>query len=512
MYGVVTNAEDIEDVEAYSIVRNPQAGWVTEDVGAEKVLHIKANTDFDSKRGLPTLFPVRKNLERADKLLRNMSVMAQVQATFAVIRKHKQFAPSSVSAYQQGQSDFTGVVPASGRALQMQQMFAGSIIDSSDKTEYEFPSAGVDASGLVAILQAELRAVCSRLIMPDFMLLSDSTQSNFSGILVAEAPSTKNFERVQAWFARRFGDGEYGRREAGGGQLVGAMWRVLATAVEHGLLPPETLTDLEIQCEGPSLVARDKKQETDRAKVLSDAGLLSDATWSKWEGLDAEQEKQQGAKKQAPPSPMGGPPPGPGGGPPNEPHPPGSGGGEDETPDFFSEGLREEKDASGREHAADGKFGSGGGSAKKESPREKWEKDVADIDAKHERAVSSWRERKGKRDGRIEALDNASVKDEEFQGGTEGPRFGLAGPGIRQAGSRGVPRQTVRERLDGGLRRGRQTGKEAESVGCRGTGLGKGPQRGEPRASRAGKGSGQNCKANWRPGVGKGKTRFASPS
>lgn len=296
MYGVVTDPEDIEDVTHYSIVQNPNDGWHPEDVEADQILHIKANTDFDCKRGLPTLFAVRKNLERADKLLRNMSVMAQVQATFAVLRKHKQFAPSSVSAYQQAQADVSAPNPVTGRATNMQQLFPGSVIDTSDKTQYEFPAAGVNAGGLVQVLQAELRAVCARLVMPEFMLTVDASNANYASTMVAEAPSVKNFERLQVWFARRFGDGEYGRLDVGGGRMVGAMWRVLRIAVEGGLLPGETLADLEIQVEAPTLVVRNKSEETNRARTLSQAGLLSDATWSKWEGLDYEQERRQGAK------------------------------------------------------------------------------------------------------------------------------------------------------------------------------------------------------------------------
>lgn len=298
-YGVVTTPGDVEDVQAYSIVEDPAGDWFTSDVPARDVLHVKLNTDSDCKRGLPTLFPIRKNLERADKLLRNMSVMAQVQATFAVIRKHKQFGQSSVSAYQQAQTDVSSTLPVSGRSLPMQQLFPGSIIDTSDKTDYEFPGAKVEAAGLVAVLQAELRAAAARLVMPEWMLTVDASNGNFAGQFVAEAPSSKNFERLQVWYARRFGDGGYGREEVGGGRLVGALWRVLAIAVEYGLLPPETLTRLEIQAEGPSLVVRDKAQETNRAKTLSEAGILSDATWAKWEGLDYEQEQKQGAAKKA---------------------------------------------------------------------------------------------------------------------------------------------------------------------------------------------------------------------
>lgn len=289
-YGVNSEPGDIEDVQSYSVVENPIGNWMTRDVPASDILHIKVNTDFDSKRGLPTLFPVRKNLERADKLLRNMSVMAQVQATFAVIRKHKQFGPSSVSAYQQAATDLNVTMPVSGRSLAMRQLQPGSIIDASDKTEYEFPSANVDASGLVAVLQAELRACAARLVMPEFMLTVDASNANFASTMVAESPWVKKGERDQSFFARHFGDGDYGQSKS-----HGAMWKVLANAVEGGLLPREALTQLEIQVEGPTLAVRNKREETSRAEVLNRAGILSDTTWAKWESVDYEQEKQLGA-------------------------------------------------------------------------------------------------------------------------------------------------------------------------------------------------------------------------
>lgn len=298
-YGIITEDGDIEDVLAYSVVEDPSNAWVTHLVAADEILHVKVNTDLDAKRGLPTLFPVRKNLERADKLLRNMSVMGQVQATFAVIRKHKQFAPSSVQAYQGSQTDLSTVNPVSGRSLGIQQYYPGSVIDTSDKTEYEFPSANVNASGLVAVLQAELRAVAACVVMPEWMLTVDASNGNFAGQLVSGAPSVENFKRKQAFYARRFGDGEYGLSGVSGGRTVGALWRVLAIAVDGGLLPPESLTSLEIQAEGPSVTVVNKSAETARAKTLSEKGLLSNETWAKWEGLDYKQEVALGAKAQA---------------------------------------------------------------------------------------------------------------------------------------------------------------------------------------------------------------------
>ena len=44
-----------------------------------------------------------------------MSTLTQVQATFALIRKHKQYATSAVSAWQQGQADLAVRDPISGK-------------------------------------------------------------------------------------------------------------------------------------------------------------------------------------------------------------------------------------------------------------------------------------------------------------------------------------------------------------------------------------------------------------
>ena len=41
-------------------------------------------------------------------------------------------------------------------------------------TEYEFPAAALDAGRYVAVLQAELRAIAARLVMPEFMFTSDA--------------------------------------------------------------------------------------------------------------------------------------------------------------------------------------------------------------------------------------------------------------------------------------------------------------------------------------------------
>ena len=285
-YGIINSNGDVEDVLAYWVLEHPPLINPIQ-VPAEEMIHFKRNTDSTSKRGLPLLFPVQKNLERAEKLLRNMSTLAQIQATFALIRKHKAYSQSAVSAFQQNQADSTATDPLTGQTLYSKRFLPGTVIDVPESTSYEFPAAHVDAGSLVAILQAELRAVASALTMPEYMLSSDASNSNYSNSAVAESPSVKNFETIQAFFARRFGDGAYSH-----GRTCGAMWRVLVNAVEFGGLPREILQLCELQVEGPSLIARNKMQESQRADGLNQKGILSKATWSKWEAVDREQEKR----------------------------------------------------------------------------------------------------------------------------------------------------------------------------------------------------------------------------
>lgn len=308
-FGVETSEEDVEDIRGYWIIENPDRSMIPVFVKADEVVHLKLNVDQSAKRGLPTFLPVRKNLDRAEKLLQNMSILATVQSTYAVIRKHKNYSAAAIAAFQQGQADTSYNNPFTNQTQFVQRRLPGSIIDTTEGTDYEFPAAQVNAGALVQILQAELRAIASRLVMPEYMLTSDASNNNMASSLVAEAPAVKNFERLQSFYANRFGDGEYGR-----GNQCGVLWRVIAIAVDAGLLPPEALTDVELQVEGPSLVVRNKAAETNRAKTLAESGILSQDTWAAWEGLDFEQEKAKGAKPKQEASMFGGPPGGPGGG------------------------------------------------------------------------------------------------------------------------------------------------------------------------------------------------------
>lgn len=266
-FGIRTEPADVESPLAYFI------DGVSVD--AEEIQHRKANVDANVKRGLPLFFPVRKNLRRAEKLLRNMSAVAEIQSAIALIRKHQNGTRTGVQQFVANQPESTTVASA-GRSATLRRFGPGTILDAHGGIEYDFPAAGLDAGNFVAILQAELRAIASRLVMPEFMLTSDASNGNYASTLVAEGPAMRMFARLQA-------------------ELVcddlQVMWRVIRAAVAAGRLGGEVLETIEVQATPPSLAVRDQVKEATVQRIAFESGILSPQTWSQRQGLDYDQEQ-----------------------------------------------------------------------------------------------------------------------------------------------------------------------------------------------------------------------------
>jgi capsid protein len=268
-FGILTDPDDVETVLGYYV-----DGRL---VDAPAIQHRKANVDGNVKRGLPLFYPVRANLRRAEKLLRNMSVVAEIQSAIAIIRKHAGGLKSTVEQFVQDQADLTVTHQATGRASHFRRYGPGTILDASAGTEYDFPAQGINAASFVAILQAELRAIASRLVMPEFMLTSDASNANYSSTMVAEGPAVKMFQRLQ--------------HETIEDDLE-VMRCAVRAAVEAGRLPPEAMTDVEIQGVPPALSVRDRLKEAQADKILVQSGAMSPQTMALRHGLDPDKERQ----------------------------------------------------------------------------------------------------------------------------------------------------------------------------------------------------------------------------
>jgi len=273
-FGVVTDPSDVETVVGYWI----DGRWID----AEAIQHRKANVDANVKRGLPLFYPVRKNLRRAEKLLRNMSVVSEIQSAIAIIRKHSAATNAGLEQFVANQSDLSVTSQATGRTSHFRRFSPGTILDALSGTEYEFPASGIDAGRYVTVLQAELRAIASRLVMPEFMLSSDASNANYSSTMVAEGPAVKMFERLQHEMLE---------------DDVDVMRRVIFHAVEAGLLPAEAIAEVDIRGIAPTLAVRDRLKEAQADQILVRNGAMSVETMAMRNGLDPEHERQLIEKK-----------------------------------------------------------------------------------------------------------------------------------------------------------------------------------------------------------------------
>ncbi|QDT01277.1 phage portal protein [Adhaeretor mobilis] len=264
-FGIQTEVDDVETVLGYYVDGRP--------VPAEEVQHRKANVDGNVKRGLPLYFAVRSNLRRVEKLLRNMSVVAEIQSAIALIRKHRSATRNGVEQFV---ADQTSATPGSN-APGVTKYAPGTILDAPAGLEYDFPAAGIDAASFVTVLQAELRAIAARLVMPEFMFTSDASNANYASTLVAEGPAVKMFERLQATLMQ---------------DDCTLLWRVIAGAVSAGRLPAGVRELVEIQIIPPSLRVRDQLRECQVERVAFEKGILSPQTWSQRLGFDYEQEQK----------------------------------------------------------------------------------------------------------------------------------------------------------------------------------------------------------------------------
>ncbi len=273
-FGVLSDRDDAETAIGY---------WIDgRFVDSDEIQHRKSNVDATAKRGLPLFHPVRKNLRRAEKLLRNMSVVAEIQSAIAIIRKHRTATASGLEQFVARQADYTAT-SSGGQVRRFSRFEPGTILDALSDTEYEFPASGIDASRYVIVLQAELRAIASRLVMPEFMLTSDASNANYSSTMVAEGPAVKMFERLQ----REMIDED-----------LDVMRRAIRTAVRAGRLPQEAFEETEIRAVPPTVASRDRLRDAQADQILLKCGVMSKETSAMRNGLDPEHERKQIAKRE----------------------------------------------------------------------------------------------------------------------------------------------------------------------------------------------------------------------
>ena len=283
-FGVETDPQDVETVRAY---------WIDgQAVDPSEIQHRKANVDCNVRRGWPTFEPVKKNLRRAEKLLRNMGAVSAIQAAIAMLRKRPGTNKTTAQQLIEDNADASVYNSRTGKTTRYTQYGPGAILDVPAGVDYEFPSQAIDAARFVQVLQAELRGVAARLCMPEFMLTADASNANYSSTMVAEGPAVKMFERLQAEMIE---------------DDLEIIDRALDVAVEEGALDEGLRSQVKIVAQAPTLVTRDTDKETDATvKATGGKQVMSLHTARRKLNLDPDFEGRKIAEEKAANDPFAG--------------------------------------------------------------------------------------------------------------------------------------------------------------------------------------------------------------
>lgn len=272
-FGILTDEDDVENVEAYFVCE--------EKVPVEEIQHRKANVDMNMKRGLSTLFTIREHLDRALKLLRNMSITVANQTAMTMIRHHKATG-KQVQSFAAKAAKASVINTRTGTEQKQSSTPPGSVFDVVDgRTRYEFPANGLNAASPVQVLAAELRAIASSASWPEFMIGSDSSNANYSSTMVSENPAVKSIETEQNDHIN---------------DDLDLLWAAIEHAVNVGRLPAEAMTLIEIEVEPPIIITRDPKAQAETDEILNRLRAKSVQTIQSGHGLDPSQEDQNFAE------------------------------------------------------------------------------------------------------------------------------------------------------------------------------------------------------------------------
>lgn len=244
----------------------------------DELQHRKYNVDKADPRGLPTTYAIAPRLEQAQRTLIAMGKLVHYREKIALIRKHINATLSTVQAFLGTKRNSSSV--ESFRNIE--DMPDAAIIDSSDQTNYEFPSQHVDTDKIVFAVKAELQSAAASLGMAEFMVSADSSTGSFAAVMVAESPSVKTFHRLQQAMIRD--DQEVFKK-------------AIELAIEDGRLSGDILKQVKILATPPRLLDRNRIQETQADDLLVKDGAMSRKTMMMRAGLNPSDEEREVEKE-----------------------------------------------------------------------------------------------------------------------------------------------------------------------------------------------------------------------
>lgn len=262
--GIVTDPQDVEHVLYYTRV-NPAAPAEFETIPAADMLHTRFFAEANEKRGITLFAPILEPLTAFERWLDTELQARKLQASIVLWRK-VHGGPQQVQQAADLAATGTGL-----EGSRRERYRPGSILTTSPGTELQFLQPQTNFGDAVPLGRLLLLQIAAGVGLPEFMLTADASNGNFASIMMAESPAVKLFEGEQQFFAA----------------AVERLWRwVVTDAIERGVLPAETLTQVRPRWTFPQLVNRDRSRERLTDLKLVESNILSRAEVARRDNVD----------------------------------------------------------------------------------------------------------------------------------------------------------------------------------------------------------------------------------
>ena len=280
--GIATAPGQVEVPTYYQIV-HPE---LTEQVEAERMLHVKIGVDGNVKRGLTILQPVIESLKRFQGWLDVELIQRKVASSIVLVRKHQANTPGGLARFADAASTIGGGEEAP-RKLTLQP---GTIIDAQGfDLQFLSPNTHFDDASLLG--RMILLSIAAGTGLPEFMLSADASNANYASTLIAEGPAVRHFAAWQSFFI---------------GQWRKLFAMVMHEAVRLGLLDQADLAQLHLQITPPTLAVRQRLQDAQADAIYFDRGVVSWQELARRDQADPDQMRRERSQSPAPPPASGG--------------------------------------------------------------------------------------------------------------------------------------------------------------------------------------------------------------
>ena len=291
-YGIETDPDDIENILYFY--------YDGEKIPAEEVIYEKIDVDSNVKRGRCKCEPIMEELAMYKGWMRDRMKLNKLRSMVGIVRKVTG-SPTQVQNIANQNQTTKRIAPDNSSYMRSPEGI--SMVTVGKNVDWDFKTPNLQAADVQNDGRALLLEISAGVGLPEYMVTSDASNSNYASTMVAEAPGVQEFvdaqESVEWVFQQMF------------------FWSI-SWAIECGVIPEnidttetvmetDPVTGLPISIEKtkrektkktctivfPEIVHRDILQETNALILQIQNGLCSERTASGKLDHDYEVEQKQ---------------------------------------------------------------------------------------------------------------------------------------------------------------------------------------------------------------------------